>query len=88
MSKLELVKIALDIFDYELCERMNEVTKDIILEAIQNSVSPIIRIVNNGEEIIINRDDYGHDDIIRFIFQNMNDSTSVVIDGIDVLYWD
>lgn len=88
MTNLETAKTMLNAFDSILCERMYETEKKIILDAINNSVSPVIRIVNSKTSITINRNDCKQENVIRFIIENMDDNTSVIVDGIDVLYWD
>lgn len=78
----------LSAFKSILYDQMNETLADLILEAILESVDPVIRIVRKDTTIAINRDDYGYNDIIRFILRNMDDNTSIIIDGQDILFWD
>ena len=86
--EIDVAKKMLSAFEDELIDRMNEPFKRYLRRCLLESISPVIRIQKSGLSISINRDDYGYNDIIRFILNNMDDNTSVIIDGTDVLYWD
>lgn len=78
----------LSAYESILYDRMNETLSDLIREAMLEAVSPIIRIVRKDTTIAINRDDYGYNDIIRFILSDMSDDTAIIIDGQDILSCD
>ena len=76
-------------FESFLIERENEAIAEPIREAILESVSPIIKLEQQGTTIVINRDEYGLDQLVRFIIHTISESdTAVIIDGQDIFYWD
>ena len=81
-------EIMLSAFENVLYERMDEGLVDLIRDALLNSVSPIVKIRKKDATIAINRDDYSYADLIRFILRNMDDSASIIIDGVDILDWE
>ena len=81
-------EIMLSAFENVLYERMDEDLADLIHDALINSVSPIVKIRKDDATIAINRDDYSYADLIRFILRNMDDSASIIIDGVDILDWE
>ena len=88
MNTEQVTKLMLSAYDDILAERMNEPLAGYIRERIMESVSPVIRIKQEHVSISINRDDYGYDDLIRFIIRNIDECTELYIDDTDILYWD
>ena len=82
-------KTMISAFESFLIERENEDLAEPIREAIMESVSPIIKLEQQGTTIVINRDEYGLDQLVRFIIHTISESdTAVIIDGQDIFYWD
>ena len=82
-------KTMISAFESFLIERENEDLAEPIREAILESVSPVIRLEQQGTTIVINRDEYGLDELVRFIIHTISESdTAIIIDGQDIFYWD
>lgn len=82
-------KTMISTFESFLIERENEDLAEPIREAILESVSPVIKLEQQGTTIVINRDEYGLDELVRFIIHTISESdTTVIIDGQDIFYWD
>lgn len=83
----EAIEMIPDEIDNELNELINEPFIDFICERLLDSVSPIVKIVDGKRTIYVNRDEYGHRTIARFILMNTNEMASIIIDGKDIMEW-
>jgi len=75
----------LSAFESVLEERMHDGLEEIIKDSIMESVSPVVKLRKGNTTISINSDDYGLNEVARFIIQNMDEETAVIIDGIDIM---
>ena len=75
----------LSAFESVLEERMHEGLEELIMDSIMESISPVVKLRKGNTTIYINSDDYGLNEIAHFIIQNMDEETTVIIDGIDIM---
>ena len=76
-------------FEFFLMERENEDLAEPIREAILESVSPVIKLKQQRTTVVINRDEYGLNQLVRFIIHTISESdTAVIINGVDIFDWE